>query len=212
MSRWTRCLLQVSPASPQVKEDPRGTVDIVARDKRRSNQSSQSNVFLGPIRHGLQQPLVMAALRHFEHAAHHLDAVLVSMRFDELVRRADSARNLVLGFCDRAFAKSRILASPLNPTNSTLSILVSVGRGPLEPEKFSQITSVGEKSIDRWRPINASPSLSSWPHQNFHVTQLEAMLSYIAVLFNARLVETIGVSRTFTEPSNSMRRRRRRAE
>src|SRR5688572_24804434 len=94
----------------QIEENPRCAVDAVARDKRCSNQAQQSGVLLRAIRDGLQQPLVIAARGYLQNATQHLHAVLISMRLDELVDRADSPRDLVLGLWHRSSAKCRMLA------------------------------------------------------------------------------------------------------
>lgn len=71
----------------QIEEDARGTIDAVARRKRRTNQPKQSGVLLRAIRHGLQDPVVIAARGHLKDAAHHLHAVLMAVSLDELVCR-----------------------------------------------------------------------------------------------------------------------------
>jgi ABC-type lipoprotein release transport system permease subunit len=83
----------------------------VTRDERCANQSKQAGVFLIMVRKRLLQPKVVAADRDPEDAAHHLDAVLISMGLNEGVGRSDSSRDLVRGLRHGASAKSRMLAS-----------------------------------------------------------------------------------------------------
>ena len=82
----------------------------MTRDERRANQSKQSGIFLIVVRDRLLEPIVVATDRHLEDATHHLQAVLISMRLDEGISRADSPRDLVLGLRHRSSAKSRMLA------------------------------------------------------------------------------------------------------
>src|SRR6516165_3845945 len=79
----------------QIEEHSRSAVDAMTGDERRANQSNQSGVFLIVIRDWLFEPIVVAADRHLEDAAHHLHAVLVSMCLNKGVGRADSPRDLV---------------------------------------------------------------------------------------------------------------------
>jgi hypothetical protein len=68
----------------------RSSVAFPGLRERGPNQTKQSRVLQGAIRERLVQPLVVAARRHFQHAAQHLHAGRVTLRLDEFVGRADA--------------------------------------------------------------------------------------------------------------------------
>lgn len=84
INRATRCLLHVSPASRRSRET-RGapyTPWLALNDARTSRSAL---VLASPIGDRLVEPCVVPAGRHAQQAAHHLDAMLVLVRFDERV-------------------------------------------------------------------------------------------------------------------------------
>jgi len=98
------------PRLSQIEKDAGSAINAVTRDERCANQSKESGIFLIVVRNRSLQPQVVAADRDPEDAAHHLDAVLISMGLNEGVGRSDSSRDLVLGLRHRSSAKSRMLA------------------------------------------------------------------------------------------------------
>ena len=72
----------------QIEEDAGSAINAMARDERCANQSKESGVFLIVVRNRSLQPKVVAADRDPEDAAHHLDAVLISMGLNEGVGRS----------------------------------------------------------------------------------------------------------------------------
>jgi len=94
----------------QIQEDPRGAIDAMARDERRSDQTKQPGVLLSPVRDRLLQPVVVAARGYLENPTQRLHAVSISIRFDELVGGAHSSRDLVLGLRHRSSSRGRMLS------------------------------------------------------------------------------------------------------
>src|SRR4051794_25340242 len=76
------------PGFSEIEKYSRRSVDAMTCDERRSDQTQESYVILGPVRHRLLQPCVVAAWRHRHHTAHRPDVMLTTMCFDELVGAA----------------------------------------------------------------------------------------------------------------------------
>lgn len=74
----------------QVEEDAWRTVHALTWVERRADQTKQALVLSSSIRHRLAKPSVVAACRHAQQLAHHLDAVLFAVCLDELVLAANS--------------------------------------------------------------------------------------------------------------------------
>src|SRR4051812_47309321 len=74
----------------EIQEDPRGTVDALARRERGANQAKQPGALLRMVGNRLCEPCVVPARGDAEQATHQLHAVLVSMRLDEVVDGANS--------------------------------------------------------------------------------------------------------------------------
>lgn len=67
------------------------SIEPMASNKRGADQPQKPSVLLGVVGEGLLQPVVVAALRDAEQAAHLLDAVLLPMGLDERIDRPNSS-------------------------------------------------------------------------------------------------------------------------
>ena len=76
----------------QIKKDPRGPVDPVARRICRADEAEQSLILHGSIRERVLQPGIESAARHAEETAHDRRIELSAMGFNEGVLQADILR------------------------------------------------------------------------------------------------------------------------
>lgn len=116
--------------------------------ERGANQPKQSRILLRSIRERLLQPLVVAARRHLENAAHRLDAVAISIGLDELVRRSDTSGDLCFG---HGPPPARRLC-PLNPGNSTTDVSTIAARGMSANIAFTEEKPIARRALQAGTP------------------------------------------------------------
>src|SRR5437899_10859797 len=82
-------------AFPKILQDPRSTINSMTGSKGYADKSEKPCILLSSIRYWMIKPCVVTSAGDAEKPAHRLDAELIPMRFNKLVRSPSFTRDPV---------------------------------------------------------------------------------------------------------------------